>query len=818
MSRVSFNDDWSVRPKVSIFADQPGVSAGLEVTLPHDAMIGMQRSPAAGSGSHGGYFPGGAVEYSKTFRVPETYRQKRLSLEFHGVYRDAMGFVNGHFAGQRPFGYSTFEIAMDPYLKYGQDNTVRVEARAHEDSRWYSGLGIHRDVFLTVANLVHVPRNGIQITTPDITAGRAVTVVATTVHNAGLQTVTVDVATEIMDARQQQAARDTTPVTVLPGERAVVRQRMYVRDPKLWDVEAPHLYTATTTILLLDEVVDASITSFGIRFLQLDPESGLQINGTTIKLRGACIHHDNGILGAAAIGRAEERRIELLKEAGFNAIRSSHNPISQAMLDACDKHGMLVMDETFDVWTEGKSSFDYSLNFADWWERDVEAMVAKDFNHPSVIFYSIGNEIPETGTGHGAGWGRKLAEKIRSLDSTRYLTNGINGFVSTLRDGTAPPREDASVAPTQGVNDVMNQAAEFMNNVSASPVVTERTAESHAVVDVAGMNYGESRYLMDRDLFPHRLIVGTETYPGRIAANWEMVTGNSHVIGDFTWTGWDYLGETGIGRVRYEEDKEFGAAYPWIAAWCGDIDITGHRRPASYFREIVFGLRDRPYIAVHRPEHYGLDAGVGQWAWSDSISSWTWNANIGAPVRVDVYSSADEVELLINGRSVGRLPAGRNHSCQASFDAVYHPGELTAVAYVNGKEQSRETVHTATGAIRLHARAERTDIHADSSDLCYITLEFIDFQGNLATTIEERLHITVEGPAVLQALGSARPDTKESYTSNSHMAFDGRALAIIRPTGTGTIVVTAKANGFQDAIIVVQSMFTDRRASPSTTF
>ena len=816
MTRASFNKGWTLRPKKSIFDELSGpVAEPTPVTLPHDAMISSDRAADMPGGSHGGYFAGGTVEYSKAFDVPATYRDKRVSIEFQGVYRDAMVYINGDFAGQRPNGYSTFEVLLDPFLKYGQENTIRVESRAHEDSRWYTGLGIHRDTVLVVAGLVHVPANGVQITTPDITHARAVVEVATSVRNAGRETVTVDVLTEVRDAAEAAVAAGTAPVTVRPGETAVVRQRLYVKEPLLWGIDTPHLYTIGTTLRDVTDVVDQHSTTFGIRSLQLDPELGLQINGSTIKLRGACIHHDNGILGAAAIGRAEERRIELLKEAGFNSIRSSHNPVSQAMLDACDKHGMIVMDETFDIWTEGKSSFDYSLNFPEWWERDVEAMVLKNFNHPSVVFYSIGNEIPETGTGLGSGWGRKLAEKIRSLDSTRYVTNGINGFVSALKEVSAMMRERSSGDTPQGVNNMMNQAAEFMARVSASPLITEKTAESHAVVDVAGLNYGESRYALDRELFPNRIIVGTETYPGQISTNWKLVTENSHVIGDYTWTGWDYLGETGIGRVRYPDDVGFGAPYPWIAAWCGDIDITGHRRPASFYREIVFGLRHEPYIAVQRPEHHGVEHATGQWAWSDSISSWSWSTPEGSPVRVEVYSDADEVELLLNGQPIGRQPAGAAHSYRAFFDLTYRPGTLTAVAYSNGVEQARTTLRSAEGTISLTATVDRAHIRADDTDLSYVALEFRDQDGALASHIEEGITVTVEGPGVLQAFGSGRPNNEEKYTTNHHRTFDGRALAVVRPTGEGPITVSASVPGYETTTVTIHAAAEARELVPA---
>ena len=328
---------------------------------------------------------------------------------------------------------------------------------------------------------------------------------------------------------------------------------------------------------------DAETVTFGVRSLRLDPERGLRINGETVKLRGACVHHDNGVLGAATFARAEERRVQILKDAGFNAIRMSHHPMSKAMLDACDRLGMLVMDEAFDMWTSAKSDFDYSLHFPQWWERDIEAMVAKDVNHPSVILYSIGNEIPETGSPAGAAWGRKLAEKVRALDGTRYVTNAINGMLAALDDLAAlrsQPGEDA------GLNALMADPADMMNAISSSELVTRRTAESFSVLDVAGVNYAEARYDLDRDLFPNRIIVGSETFPTRIDGNWRLVKQHANVIGDFTWTGWDYLGEVGIGRPQYATTDgsrpTFTAPYPYLLAGCGDIDITGHRgRPPT---------------------------------------------------------------------------------------------------------------------------------------------------------------------------------------------------------------------------------------------
>jgi len=813
MIRTSFNDGWQTRPKVNPFAELSGTKVPFRpVTLPHDAMIERERAAPGGEvtmeGGAGAYFPGGVYEYRKTFAVPEEHRGKRIFVEFEGVYRDAVVFINGDYAGQRPFGYSHFRIDADRFLRYGDDsaNEIRVEARAHRDSRWYTGAGIYRDTWLLVGEVVRIAPDGLRVTTPDIDAQRAVVEVATLVENDSIAIRTVDVVTEIRAADGSTVARDTSKITVLPGEPATVRQRLYVRSPLLWSTDTPSLYAATVTL----NDLDAETVTFGIRSLRLDPEHGLRINGGTVKLRGACVHHDNGVLGAATFARAEERRVQLLKDAGFNAIRMSHNPMSKAMLDACDRLGMLVVDEAFDVWTSGKSEFDYSLNFPEWWERDIEAMVAKDVNHPSVIMYSIGNEIPETGSPFGAAWGRKLAEKVRSLDDTRYVTNAVNGMLAVMSElgklrGQSQQKAEqegeqevgAGESEEKGINTLMADAGDMMNAISASGLVTEKTAESFAVLDVAGLNYAEARYTLDMDLFPNRIILGTETFPTRIDGNWRLVRQHGHVIGDFTWTGWDYLGEVGIGRPQYltpdAPRPAHTAPYPYLVAGCGDLDITGHRRPASYYREIVFGLRTRPYIAVRRPEHQGKTWAGTPWAWSDSLASWTWPGSEGNPITIEVYGDAEEVELLVNGRSLGRHPVGEDHRFRTEFDTTYEPGELLVIAYRDGTETGRHTLRSATGPTELRATADRPAITAKGGDLAYVTLTLTDPNGTLHTATDRPVRLEVTGTGVLLGFGSADPVSEERFDAPERRTYEGRALAVLRPTGPGKIHLTATA-------------------------
>jgi hypothetical protein len=463
------------------------------------------------------------------------------------------------------------------------------------------------------------------------------------------------------------------------------------------------------------------------------------------------------------------------------------------------------MDELTDVWTEGKTDFDAALTFPQWWERDLAAMVAKDVNHPSVVMYSIGNEIPEVGRPDGALWSRRLAERVRQLDHTRLVTNGVNGTLSTPFD---PESMGLPAVEDVGINTMMATMGELMTSIAASDTVGDATAETFGVLDVAGMNYMDSRYELDREQYPNRVIVGSETFPAQIDRLWRQVQDNPHVIGDFTWTGWDYLGEAGIGRVSDAEDPgaaQLAAPWPWLTAWCGDIDITGHRRPASYYREIVFGLRHDPFLAVERPERHGREQVLTPWSWTDSVGSWSWTGAEGRPVTVEVYSDAEEVELWQDGRSLGTAPAGEKNRFRAAFEVVYAPGELTAVARSGGQETGRTTLRSATGPVQLALAADRDVVRADDTDLAYLDLALTDAAGTVALGADREVTVTVDGPAVLQALGSAAPATEESYLDDVHTTFDGRALAVVRPTGAGPITVTATAPGCTPVTVQVEA-------------
>ncbi|SEA60795.1 glycoside hydrolase family 2 TIM barrel-domain containing protein [Paenibacillus sp. 276b] len=798
MIKKSFNTDWTVGPRTTYFAELAfDQSPPKLVTLPHDAMWENKRLKDGNSNI--ACYPDGEYEYKKKFFVPFEYSDQRVTIEFEGVYNQAMVYINGDFASQHPFGYSRFYVKADQFLKYNMENEIKVVARTHKDSRWYSGAGIYRNTNIIVGNPVHIALNGVKIVTPDIYDDRAVINVTTVIENEGVHAVDASVLTEIVDAKGSVIASDQSPFTTFGGESATLRQRILMRAPRLWSVDEPNLYACRTTVFNGNEMLDEESTNFGVRSLSLDSERGLCINGENVKLRGACIHHDNGVIGAATIDRADERRVEILKEAGFNALRSSHHPISKALLDACDRLGMLVMDESFDMWTNSKSEYDYALHFPVWWEKDIEAMIDMDYNHPCVIMYSIGNEIPEIGSPAGAKWSRKLSGKIRSLDSTRFVTNSVNFMLAVMSDLAQQMKLHQSEGnEAGGINTMMNDLGDLMANIVSSELCTTKTAEAFASVDIAGYNYGEARYLMDKDLFPNRIIVGSETFSNKIDKNWKLIKENNHLIGDFTWTGWDYLGEAGVGRVQYDVEEPthyIQSGYPWITAWVGDIDIIGNRRPISYYREIVFGLRQAPYISVQRPQHYFKKTVLSSWGWSDSISSWSWDGYEGQPIKVEVYADAEEVELTVNGKTIGEAIADEANRFKAEFDTVFETGDITAIAYTDGKEIGRMTLHSARGPIVLQAEVDRTEIQGSDTDLAFVMISLLDKYGNLYNMADRKVKVKIDGPGLLQGFGSANPASEEDFFDDHHTTFDGKVLAVVRPTGAGTITVTIEAEG-----------------------
>ncbi|WP_339278685.1 glycoside hydrolase family 2 TIM barrel-domain containing protein [Paenibacillus sp. FSL W8-1187] len=755
------------------------------VDLPHDFSILQKRDPDTPAGIGNGYFPGGVGEYQKILFVPEEWRGKKVMLEFEGVYMNATVRINSHIVAQQPYGYTTFHCDLSPYLMYGKDNTIDVHVNnsAIPNTRWYSGSGIYRPVWLMVGEQVHIKPWGVFAAAQEVSAESSTTAVRTEVENSGEAAAAAIVRSTLLDAAGSAVASHEVEVQI-PGKCSIEASQTLVVEPaRLWSVEDPYLYTLKSEVLLEGKVVDLAETSIGIRSISFDARQGFRLNGVPTKLKGGNVHHDTGLLGAAAYGRAEERKIELLKASGYNAVRCAHNPPSPSFLDACDRLGMLVMDEAFDVWRESKVTNDYHLHFADWWERDLAAMVLRDRNHPSIILWSTGNEIGERdGRSDGYAYARKLADYVRSLDDTRAVTNGIC-WVGSLR--FSPIGIDPSAIP---------EGFDYWGE----------TTESYAEpLDVVGYNYEQKRYKSDSVKYPDRVICSTENYLMDSLEYWMTADEHPNVIGDFYWTSLDYLGEAGVGAVRYGGEKEV-IRYPWHVAYCGDIDICGFKRPQSHYRDCVWEIAKAPYIAVYKPEHYGKNPVLWGWSWPDVVPSWTWPGYEGKPTVVEVYSTDEEIELFLNGTSLGRQGAGKPNKYKAAFELHYEAGELLAVGYRGGSEASRAALRTAEAPAAIRLTPDRSRLEAEFGDLSYITVEVVDASGNVVHDAADDIYFTACGAGTLIAVGNSNPVSEEMYVGHRRKAYEGRAMAVVRADGeSGEIVLTAMAEGIPASTVAI---------------
>lgn len=811
MLRQKLDDGWEVKSKlVSMIESFESQGEDLNVVeLPHDAMIHEERTPDTKNRNQTGFYPGGLYTYVRKLDVPAEWEGKTLLMEFEGVSNYPKVYVNGDYAGGCRNGYSNFYIPLGQFLNYGEMNEIRVVAdNMEETSRWYCGGGIYRDVNLLVGGEIYFEADSLKVFAPDIGQTEAVIAIEATLCNKGQRNRKVWIEAVICDGKGEEITKSKVPVTAFVGEDLISRQRIPICKPRLWSAEHPELYTCSVRAVFQDEVLDEDRTVFGIRKLELSAKTGLRVNGQEVKLRGACIHLDNGILGAAAYKDADERKIRLLKEAGFNCIRSSHQPVGKAMLEVCDRLGMYVMDEFSDVWTRQKNIHDYSMVFEEAWEEDIKRMVEKDFNHPSVILYSTGNEIQEAGSAKGAQTNRRINEKIKQFDDTRYTVSAVNGILAgqdrlgeilaqamgmsqeELAESMAAGQEGAGQADTEqtagnegggadGLNGMMSVlAGPLADAIATSPILAEMIEEYVSVTDIAGYNYLTALHEAEKERHPNRVVLGTETFPADIVRLWDIAKKNPHVIGDMTWTGYDYLGEAGCGIFHYDGTENFTSHWPDRTAYIGDLDLIGYRRPISYFREIVYGLRKEPYIAVCRINRNGQKPSVTPWMWRDNIASWTWPGYEGERASVDVYADADEVELFLNGNSCGKQSVKGTY--EAVYDIPYQPGCLTAVAYTDGQETGRFSLETAKDNVELEVRTDKAELRSGDRELAFITVVLKDREGIENLFQKRRVSVHVEGTAELLGFGNADPQAIGSYDDTEWETYDGYVMAVIR--------------------------------------
>ena len=743
-----------------------------DLDLPHDWSIEGKPDPKNPMSGAGGYFPAGVGWYRKTFNVHSAWKGKRISIYFGGVYMNSEVFINGKSLGVHPYGYTSFSYDLTPFLDFNKDNVlaVRVNNSQQINCRWYSGSGIYRHVWMTITDPVHIAHWGVAITTPEVTSERATVQIKTKIKNETDVPQRITLKTQLQGANTHFVGNNQIKVELLANSEKEIEQIITVAKPMLWTPETPHLYQAHAQVLKSNNVIDDTKTSFGIRSIIFTSENGFQLNGKTVKMNGGCVHHDNGCLGAAAFDRAEERRVELLKAAGFNAIRTSHNPPSEEFLNACDRLGVMVIDEAFDGWREQKNKYDYALYFNDWWQRDLESMVLRDRNHPSIIMWSTGNEIIERKKPEAVETAKMLSNCIHKIDPTRPVTSAMTTWDNDW--------------------DLFDPL--------------------FAAHDIGGYNYQLHRAASDHQRVPSRIIVQTESYPRDAYTNWKLVQSNNYIIGDFVWTALDYLGESGIGRWYYpgETPGEHweGEFFPWHGAYCGDIDLMGWRKPISHYRSMLYTYTEKLYIAVREPNP---DSGkIKQTIWSvwPTWESWTWPGYEGREIQVEVYSKYPKVRLYLNKKLIGEQSTTEEQQFKATFTCPYDPGLLSAVGVMDDKELETSILKTSGKAAKIDLMPDKTKISADGQDLSFITIEVTDKDGILQPNAQNQLHFNIDGPGAIAGVDNADLKDVDPYVGTSRKAWHGRALVVIRSTkATGDINLTVSSPGLTDAVVTIRS-------------
>lgn len=772
MKKIGFNEGW-------VRAIDGGAKA--PVSIPDDASFAKGRSPKADSGKGGAYFLSGKYTYEKEFDAPTEWAEKKLYLEFEGVYPNAKVYLNGQKVGACEYGYSLFDVELKG-VKAGKKNKITVEAddTKHPNSRWYAGAGIYRPVWLLIGEQAHILPNGVRIVTKSCDPA----VITVDVEAAGGEEIQVEIL--FNDAI---IARNT-------GKHCEIK----IPQAKLWDAEHPNLYICRVVLYQNGQAADTHTEFFGIRRLSWS-EKGFCVNGKSVLLKGGCVHHDNGIVGARSYAESEWRKIKRLKEFGYNAIRSAHNPICRAALEACDALGMYVIDEAWDTWYKNKNPYDFGNGFMERYETDLRQMVDKDYNHPSVVMYSVGNEVTEPAQKQGMEMLKTLVEKMHELDQSRPVTAGMNITLLLLAKlpfdpiakfaGDGDKKEKSGKGKkeisSEQYNAMTARAGEGMNRVNAG-FLGDMAAKCCSPLDIAGYNYAVNRYNREGKKNPKRVIVGTETYCHDIAKVWPTVEEKPYIIGDFMWTAWDYLGEVGIGGYSYDkEDFVFEKPYPWKLAEAGAIDILGNDTAEAGLAMVVWNKSMKPYIGVTPANHGGRELAKAVWRGSNARPFWSYQGCDGATVDAEVYSAADSVELFINGKSAGRK---NTENYKAIFSVPYAKGTIKAIAFdKNGNLAGESMLTSAEGNLSL--QIVREENHAPSNqEIVYFDIRVVGENGQIECNADRKLKASVSGGELL-GFGSACPKTKEDYTDGTYTTYFGRAQAVVRKVAdVGCITIT----------------------------
>ena len=773
---------------------------GKAVTLPHDAMLAEPRTAISAGGTNTGWYEGYDYEYQRTLTVPENELADTHILEFEGVYHNAEVWLNGQKAAFRPYGYTNFYVDCAPYLHAGE-NELRVIARNADqpNSRWYSGAGIYRPVQLWKARGAHITLNGVKIRTLSLQPAIVEVRVKTTAPG------TVRLTVDDLPAMQQESDGEAVFTLTLDNAR-------------LWTPETPNLYTCRVSFAD-DEVTE----TFGVRKVEWGTD-GFLLNGKRYIIQGACIHHDNGLLGAVCDPDAVARKVRLLKENGYNAIRSAHNPCSKALLTECDRQGVLVMDEYIDHWYIHKTEHDYVDYFNDWWRQDLTDMVEKDYNHPCVVLYSTGNEVSETAQKRGIALTKEMTDFLHGLDDSRPVTCGVNiffNFLSSIGFGVYSDEkakkeaERAEKAKQRGEKAAKKKAVgsqffnnlagllgdEFMKRGATLHGCDVKTRDAFANMDIAGYNYGIYRYKHDLKKYPQRLILGSETFCNDAYKFRELAKQEPRLVGDFVWAGMDYLGEVMVGSWEYADYAEtFDGGLGWVSAGSGRIDLTGKPLGEALYTRVALEADNGPYIAVCPVNHTGDRHSPSAWKMTNAMPSWSWTGCEGRKANVEVYARAARVELVLNGHTVGSKTL--KNDCLARFSIPYESGTLEAVSYdAADHEIGRYKLQSAGGATSLTLDAEEPA--AQTGHLCYVRLRYTDENGITKPLMRGNIQVQVRG-GTLVGLGSACPFNKHSYLDSETDTYYGEALAIVR-MGDGEAMTIAASDGEYSAELTVSA-------------
>lgn len=811
MQYINLDRGWEYRP---CFVDSVGMLSSVEcqlVDLPHDSMISQKPSPDAPAKQDSGYYNGDMCHYNKCVTIPKEWETQKVGLKFDGVMMHSTVEVNGCLVGEHHYGYTPFYIDITDYVSFGEENriSINVNAGLQPSSRWYTGCGMFRSLSLCHGPRVHIKEDGIFVYTKEVSEGVAFLEAEVDICNDTLENRLVQVNLQVHEEGSDQLVVDLTKtIQVNAVKEETAHIAFSVENAKLWDIDTPNLYevkvvaTDIGTYRTHAEETDSKVSDvdtklFGIRTITVDALRGLRINGKTVKLKGGCVHHDNGLVGAISLYACEERKVKKLKEIGFNAIRTAHNPPSEALLEACDRNGMFIFDEAYDAWGIAKRPGDFSIYFSKYWEEELTAFIKRDRIHPSIILWSTGNEIPERGgANNGYSLSTRLSDAVRRLDPSRPISNGICSFWSGLDDSLSKLQNSAQ-------NAQMNEEALSWDSL------TEPFTNG---LDVVGYNYLEDLYEKSHEKFPNRVILGSENFPKEIGFRWPLVESLPYVIGEFTWTAWDYIGEAGIGKSLFvEPDDDLAnrppweimpqqtSPYPWRLANDADYDINGTLCPQGAYRSVVWGSPKTHLYSTH-PAHMNQIEKMSMWGFIDVLKNWNYAGYEQKPVELVVFSNADEVALVINGCEIDRKPVSMEQPLPNSvrFMTTYVPGKVEAVSYKAGVEVSKDVLETTKAPAKIVLRPEKKELRADGHDVLYVGIDILDCDDKKVPDASIKLTAKVEGAAYLAGFGTGNPVTEEVYTDAHTQTFNGSAMLILRSSYTsGKTLIHVEADDME---------------------